>query len=65
MTIGKRFLKFFFVTLAFFCLPVLAGLAGPAGLPRHSSEPNPSRTAPGSCSSRSGPSSRKPWKRWN
>lgn len=30
MTIGKRFLKLFFAALAFVCLPVLAGPAGPA-----------------------------------
>ena len=46
MTIGKRFLKFFFVTLAFFCLPVLAGLAGPAGLPACFGEPAAQAAAP-------------------
>lgn len=46
MTIGKRFLKFFFVTLVFVCLPVLAGLAGPAGLPACFGEPAAQAAAP-------------------
>ena len=43
MTIGKRFLKLFFAALAFVCLPVLAGPAGPAA---RAAAPVPTPPAP-------------------